>query len=116
MKKLFEENIDVEKLIYEALLDKIGSSINYQELHHMIGNVIVQRQTEFEDILNKCLDKVFLDKKFQDVIIDEFRHKVAKNMVGKLEGAIDKNINKFRQDPIMNAKMILSLEKIIEGK
>jgi len=108
------DKIDVEAIIYEALKEKIGSVINYNELHTLIEGVIANRKDEFNSLLNKCLDTVFKDKTFKDVIIDEFRHKVAKNMVAKLEGAIEKNINKFRQDPILNSKMILAIENIIE--
>ena len=111
--KILNEEISVEEVIYTALKEKIGSAINYQETHAMIGNVIEQRRPEFESLMNRCLDKVFADKKFQDIIVDEFRHKVAKNLVGKLEGAIEKNVNKFRQDPVMNSKMIIAIEKII---
>lgn len=114
--KIFQGEIDVEKVIYEALESKIAQSINYQELHKMIEGVIESRRDEFHALLNKCLDKVFNDKKFNDVLVEEFRHKVAKNLVGKLEGAIEKNINKFRQDPIMNSKMVLAIEKIINGQ
>lgn len=110
------EKIDIKDVIYNALKEKIGSAINYQELHSMIGNVIEERRDEFEKLLNKCLDKVFKDKEFEEVILDEFRHKVAKNMVAKLEGAIEKNIMKFRQDPVMNSKMILAIEEIINKK
>ena len=114
MKKILQqEEINIEELVYDALKVRIGDAINYQELHSMIGDVIQDRRTEFEKLMNKCLDKVFVDKGFQDVIVEEFRHKVAKNLVGKLEGAIDKNIQKFRQDPVMNSKMILAIEKII---
>lgn len=111
--KFLKEEIDVDEIIYTALKEKIGSAINYQETHSMIGNVIEQRRPEFESLMNQCLDKVFVDKKFQDIMIDEFRHKVAKNLVAKLEGAIEQNVNKFRQDPVMNSKMIIAIENII---
>lgn len=111
MKEL--NNLKIQEIIYESLKDKIGSAINYQELHGMIAGVIEERRPEFEKLLNRCLDKVFSDKKFQDVIVDEFRHKTAKNLVGKMEGMIEKNVNKFRQDPALNAKMILAIEKIV---
>lgn len=107
------QNINIEEVIYEALKEKIGSAINYNELHSLIEGVVQSRKDEFSLLLNKCLDKVFADKKFQDVIVEEFRHKVAKNLVAKLEGAIEKNVNKFRQDPVMNSKMILAIENII---
>ena len=108
------EKIDIKDIVYKALLEKIGQSINYQELHSMIGGVINERQDEFIKVMNECLDTVFKDKKFKEVIIEEFRHKVAKNLVAKLEGAIEKNVLKFRQDPVMNSKMILAIENIIK--
>lgn len=111
MKEL--KDINIEEVIYKALKENIGSAINYQEMHALIGNVISERESEFHKLLNKCLDKVFVDKEFQNVIVEEFRHKVAKNLVAKLEGGIEKNVNRFRQDPILNSKMILAIENII---
>lgn len=115
MEKIKYQEIDLREAVLGALESKISQAINYQELHSMIGNVIEERRDEFNKLFNKCLDKVFADKAFTDVMIDEFRHKVAKNLVGKLEGAIEKNINKFRQDPVMNSKMVLAIENIIKN-
>ncbi len=113
-KTIFQgDKINVQEIIFLAIKEKLASSINYQEVHRIIGTVIDQRQDELVALLNKCFDKVLTDKKFQDVIVEEFRHKVAKNLVAKLEGAIEKNVNKFRQDPILNSKMILAIEGII---
>lgn len=112
-KKILTENIDVENIIYDALKKKIGDSINYNEMHRVIEGVVESRRDELQALLNNCLDKVLADKKFRDVIVEEFRHKVAKNLVAKLEGAIEKNVNKFRADPILNARMITAVEAII---
>ena len=104
---------ELKSAVYEALKDKIHSAINYVELHKMIDGVIEERQPEFDKLLNNMFDSFFKDADVQAAMLDEFKHKVAKTMIAKLDGAVEKNINKFRQDPATNARLILAVEKII---
>lgn len=104
---------DLKGAVYEALKEKLHSAINYVELHKMIDGVIEERQPEFDKLLNSMFDSFFKDTNVQKAMLDEFKHKVAKTMVAKLDGAVEKNVNKFRQDPAVNARLILAVEKII---
>lgn len=113
MSKITLDENELKTAIYAALHDKLQAAINYTEIHRLIDVVIEERGDELRQLLGDCLDSVLANPDFRTAIIDEFKHKAAKTMVAKMDGAIEKSVNKFRQDPALNAKMILAIEKII---
>jgi hypothetical protein len=82
-------------------------------MHKLVDDVLVERKQEFDGLLNDMFDAFFKDADVKSALLDEFKHKVAKTMVSKLDGAVEKSIAKYRQDPTTNARMILAIEKII---
>jgi len=114
MSKITFDDKELKEVIFVALKEKIGSAINYQEMHQLIGDVISERSEQLQTLMLECLDDVLADKTMRETIRDEFKHKVAKNMVGKLEGAVEKSVNAFRQNPTLNAKLIMAVENVIK--
>lgn len=114
MSKLTFDEIEIKQAIYETLKDKISSAINYGEMHRLVDEVLTDRKSEFDALINEMFDSFFKDTDVKAALLQEFKHKVAKTMVSKLDGAVEKSINKYRQDPATNARMILAIEKIIE--
>jgi len=104
---------DLQKIVYEAIKEKVGYAINYSELHPIIQSVVEDRSEEIKLLTNETLDLVFKDSEMRKILKQEFKHKIAKTMVAKLEGSVEQAVNKFRQDPILNAKMIMAIETII---
>lgn len=41
-------------------------------------------------------------------------HKLAKTLVAKMEGSIDKAVTTLRSDPTIRAKMVLAIENIVK--
>jgi dihydroneopterin aldolase len=113
MSNLQFDTEELKEIIAAALHDKLQSAINYGEMHKLVDEVLSERKPEFDALLNEMFDAFFKDPDVKQALIEEFKHKVAKTMVGKLDGAVEKNIAKYRQDPATNAKMILAIEKII---
>ena len=113
MSKMTFETEELRQIVYLAIKEKISGAINYIEMHKLLDEVIVERKKEFDDLLNDMFDAFFKAADVKAALLDEFKHKVAKTMVGKLDGAVEKSISKYRQDPATNARMILAIEKII---
>lgn len=104
---------EVKNIIADALKEKLLSAINYGEMHKLVDEVLSERKSEFDSLLNEIIDSFLKDTNIRKAMVEEFRHKVAKTMVSKMDGAVEKNISKFRQDPTTNARMILAIENII---
>lgn len=62
-----------------------------------------------EKFLRDALKFVTNDKKFQAAVQEEFQHKVAKAMVVKLEGTVERAVDIIRQNPTLRSEMILTI-------
>lgn len=102
---------EVRSQVVKHISDKLGYS---RTLHDMVDNVLTKHQDEIENTIDEALATVIGDKKFKATIIEEFQHKVAKNLVGKLEGTVEKAVETYRQNPTLKSKMILAIENIIK--
>lgn len=113
MSKMTFDTDELKDIIAQALKEKVSSAINYGEVHELVDDVLIERKAEFDGLLNEMFDAFFQDADVREALLDEFKHKVAKTMVSKLGGAVEKSIAKYRLDPATNARIILAIEKII---
>lgn len=65
-------------------------------------------------IIRKALALTIKDKQFVADVNIQFKHKIAKVMVGKMEGAVEKAADKLRNDPALRARMIIAIEEMIK--
>jgi hypothetical protein len=63
-----------------------------------VERILHDEHGPLDKFLRTALKFVTNDKKFQASIQEEFQHKVAKAMVGKLEGAVERAVEKIRQN------------------
>lgn len=106
---------DVVGVVREALMSKVGDVLSgySSPLDKIIKDVITENEEELSKIVRKALEITIKDKQFISDVNIQFKHKLAKVMVGKLEGAVENAVDKLRQDPTMRARLILAIENII---
>ena len=109
-----------KKILTEIVIDSLTYKIwkevadNWKSpIWDIVNGIIMDNSDIIKKLLSEILESIILDASFKKTIKEEFKRKVAKNIIWKLEGAIEKNINKFRQDPVINAQMINAIDKII---
>lgn len=107
---------DVLKVVTDALVSKIGERMNAYSspLNKVIDDVIEDHAETIRTIANSCLKETLATKEFRQTVKEEFTHKTAKAMVGKLEGSVEKAVEVLRQNPTLRAQMILAIENIIK--
>ncbi len=114
---MFNENEILElarSAIKEKIIERFASSYN-SPLNKCADSVFAEHEDEFKKLFRDALSQIVNSKSFKAIIYEEFTHKVAKNLVAKLEGSIEKATNELRQDPILKSKMILAIEDIINS-
>lgn len=79
----------------------------------IMAEIISENTQSIKDQFTEALQECFADKEFMKIVKQEFKHKVAKNLVGKLEGEVEKAVAVLRQDPTLRSRMILAIEKIV---
>ena len=83
-------------------------------LNKIADQVIEDNSDKFKKIFEGALAYTLDNATFKKAVKEEFLHKVAKSMVGKLEGTVEKAVEKLRQDQTLRARMILAIENIIK--
>lgn len=107
----------VLEIVTDALKSKIGERLSAYSspLNGIVDAVVKEQGDQLTDICRKALAHVVSSKEFANNVQNEFTHKVAKTLVGKLEGTVEKAVETLRQDPRLRAEMILAIEKLIKG-
>lgn len=84
-------------------------------IDEVIKTVFESERGEIIDVLKSTLREVIGSDEFRVTIKEEFQRKVAKNLVGMLEGQVTSAANALKQDVTMKARMIVAIENIVNG-
>lgn len=104
---------DAQKAIGEAIktnLTKYNSNFN-----KLVNEVVLNHQEELKKIIDTNFTKVIKSNDFNNAVRTAFEHKLAKILVQKLEGSVEKCVTTLRSNPTTRAKMILAVEEIIKN-
>ncbi len=94
------------------LKERFGSAYN-SPLKEIMDEVVADHREEIRKIFDDALTTTLVSKEFKTAVREEFQHKVAKNLVGKMEGSVEKAVEVLRQNPTLKSRMILAVENII---
>lgn len=116
MKEPLFSKSDVLDIVTDAIKSKVGERLNSYNspLNQVVDEVVNQHAEIIKDIANTCLKETLATKEFKAIVKDEFAHKVAKAMVGKLEGSVEKAVEVLRNSPTIKAEMIIAIENIVK--
>ena len=113
--------IDLERDIANAVKDGIAKQIetvlasSYNSpINKYINEVVAENGADIKRIMSEAFQKIVNTDEFRAEIVEAFQHKVAKAMVGHLEGSVAKAVDVFRSDPTIRAKMVLAIEEIVK--
>lgn len=111
----FEQQVldSLKKGISEVIVSKLGGYNS--PLDGIIKDVFEAEKRSVTDILKSIFQEVIGSDEFKATIKEEFQRKVAKNLVGMMEGQVTKAADALKQDPTMKSRMILAIEKIVTG-
>jgi len=116
MEKNIIDKKSIMEIITDALNSKIGERLNgySSPLNNIVDEVVNENADTIREICRNALKTVVSDKQFEKSVRQEFEHKVAKSMVGKLEGSVEKAVEVLRQNPTLRAEIILVIEKMVK--
>lgn len=78
------------------------------------ADVLNKHGDEIKQLMDDAFSKVVLTPEFQQTVLQEFEHKLAKSLVAAMEGTVAHAVNTLKSDPTIRARMILALETIIK--
>ena len=107
---------DILSTIQVTLGKSISEALNRYDspFVNLVNKVVEDHESELRRIFSTSFKDVISTDEFQESVRNAFKHKVAKILVSKLEGQIEKSVTALRADPTLRSKMILAIENIIE--
>ena len=85
-------------------------------LQKLCNAVVDEHSNELKAIIEEAFTRTITNKDFKIAVNNAFTHKLARVLVDKMDGALEKRINELRSDPTIKAKMILAVEQAIKDK
>lgn len=112
---------DLEKQIHQVVSDSLAAGIS-KVLESSYGNpigklaeaAVASRQAEIQSMFTNAIDKA-LSAEFLPALQSACAHKLARVLVSKMEGEIEKKANDLRSNPETRAKITVAIAKCIES-
>lgn len=108
----------LEQQVASQVRDSIGEAIKKKlegygtPLDKIIERAVAAQQEELFDLIRDAFAEVTIGE-IKAQIKQSAAHKIAKVLVSKMEGEIEKRVNDFRSDPATRARIVLAIEKAI---
>lgn len=101
----------IRESIGEAVKKKLESGYN-GPLEKIIERAVAAQEGEIFDLVRDAFSEVTTGD-IRAQIKQTAAHKIAKVLVSKMEGEIEKRANDFRADPATRARIVLAIESAI---
>jgi hypothetical protein len=115
--------IDEQKLIENAIRDgiregvkqKLSASYN-NPFDKMIGDSLGAAGGEFRALLSESLASCLSDSEFREEIKKSTRLVLAKVLVQRFGGELEKQVNALKSDPATRARITVAIDEIVRQK
>jgi hypothetical protein len=115
--------IDSDKLLADTLRDGLREGLktqltrSYQNpLDDLLKGAMAKHgpamQSLLADAIRACLD----DPLFRGAVFEQVRAAVAKQLVQKFGGELERTVNQLKSDPTTRARIVLAIEEIVRPK
>jgi hypothetical protein len=118
-----EVNVEIEKQVVLAVQDGIRDGIkqklsgNYNNpLDKMIGEAIAAHGDRFRALLTDAITSAVGDQTFREQVATQVRHSLAKTLVARFGGELEKQVNVLKSDPLTRARITLAIEEIVKER
>jgi len=115
--------IDSDKLLAQALRDGIREAVksklssNYNNpLDTVITEALKKHAPAFSSLIGECVASCLSDQDFRGEIIGAVRKTLAKTLVARFGGELEKQVNVLKSDPATRARITLAIEEIVKSR
>ncbi len=116
-------DIDADKLLLHAIQDGIREGIKSrmtQQYHNpfddLLKATILKHGPAVQALVSDAMATCLGDAEFRAGIAEQVRHVVAKQLVQKFGGELEKQVNVLKSDPATRARITLAIEEIVRQK
>jgi len=116
-------DIDAEKLIESLLRDGLREAIKgvagrtYENpFAKVVEEAIKCHQGDFKALLDQALASCMADAEFRAAVSTQVRAVLAKTLVHRFGGELEKQVNQLKSDPTTRARITLAIEEIVRDR
>ncbi len=115
--------IDQDKMFDDAIRDGIREGIKKRftdsynsPLEKVVSESIAKHTPKFRTILEDAIGSCLNDAEFTGDIQQAVRQSLAKMLVQRFGGELEKQVNALKSDPITRARIVMALDEIVKQK
>ena len=114
--------LDADKMFETAIRDALREGIKAKmtgynsDLDKLVSASIAKHDGTIRGLLEESIGSCVNDPTFRDDIKQSVRHTMAKLLVQKFGGELEKQINTLKSDPLTRARIVLALDEIVKQK
>lgn len=111
----------MEQRILEVITGAIGTSIQSAltgyngPLNKLCEEVVTKHRPDLFNIIDGEVCALKDSPEFRLAVKDAMTHKLARVLVSKMEGEIEKQVSELRARPEIRAQIIIAVKNIIDG-
>lgn len=115
--------LDADKLLVDALRDGIREGVKAKlqqsydnPLNKLLGQVLERHAPAFQAMLGEAIASCVGDAAFRAQIAEAVRHTLAKTLVQRFGGELEKQVNQLKSDPATRARITLAITEIVKER
>lgn len=114
--------IDHEKLLENAIRDGLREGIKskltgYNDpLNKLLNDAITARTSQLRALLDEAIAACIEDPEFRQNIREATSKTLAKTLVQRFGGELEKQVNVLKSDPTTRARITLAIEEIVKQR
>jgi hypothetical protein len=114
-------DIDSDKLLENAIRDGIREGVKSRftgyssPIDKLIQSAIDTHASKFRGLLEDSIASCVGDESFRAEIAAAVRKSIAKTLVQRFGGEVEKQVNVLKSDPTTRARIVLAIEEIVKS-
>lgn len=101
--------------IRDGIKDKLKASYN-NPFDKLLSDTISAKSAVFRSLLDEAMAACLSNDEFRAEIKTAVRHSLAKTLVARFGGELEKQVNVLKSDPATRARITLAIEQIVAEK
>lgn len=115
--------VNADTLLVNAMKDGIREGIKSKltqsysnPFDDVIKRTLSEHEAEIRQMLSEALASCVKDQEFRKLVATSVRHTMARTLVARFGGELEKQINVLKSDPSTRARITLAIEEIVKTK
>lgn len=104
---------EVKALLANALRKELTDPGYKSPVPDIVHAVVKEYEPALTETMRLVLSEITSDAEFHDILRQEAKHKLAKQLVAEITSTMGKAVQSFRNHPTMKADMVKAIESII---